>query len=902
MTNTKNYIPRLICCLLLNIYFGQVCAQSGFLTGRVTDLAGKVLPDVNIILYSQPDTAIANYTKTDSLGNYILNYHGFTPVMVSASIIGYQRVSKLLPAFENGRRVEMNFLLKGHTLVLDEVNIIKKAKISQKGDTTTYDLSSFTNNTERALEEALAKLPGFRVDEGGKVSVNGVPIQKILIDGDDLLDKNYRLLSRNLSAGLVNQVQVLNNFVNNPLLKGLEKTTDVALNISLKDKDKKILIGDASVEGGHQDRYNLSGNAILLGKQVKVYALMNLNNIGNDLMPSLYQSPEKSTSLSIPFEPEVSSSSLVDVAPGQPPVIERRHTILNKSWMQSVNFTNRSIKGLSVRGNMNFFDDKQTQFQRSSTTYNLLEDSIRFDERKSYQKKTISADAAVQLNYQITRNAGLTYDSKVLFGNSKEYMDLLVNHTVVNQYLKTRMVNTDQKLNYTWRIDDRRAFIADVAWITRRAPQQTTIEGYDYSVLLDGDEQLKVNQYSSNPVDYMGGSLKYYRRYDAYTITYTLGEDRYSQRLNSLFRPADDENSNSQDFSNSGQLIKNNLYANLSINRKISRNLELTGKLGLHRLSLSFKDNRSVAEPHFNEQDWSVRPDLTLVYLLSRKSKITLNYNSGQDFPDIQNLSSGYVLTSYRGFTRYEANPNLIKKYQGSIGYRYSDIYNQVSAFLNAYYSLIKNNYADSLEITQNLNLSTKYALDKPTRLFGLLAAVDKFISPLSTTVRLQSNVMRYSTFNVLNNQAERQVIGWTSDTRLALVTAFDGWLNFDGFVQYRWVKNQFLTAGQSGSATNSTWKSFLKADLKIMGSSFVQLSGTRYYWQNNQHMASPVYFFDAGFLWRPDKRKFSLSATVRNLLDKKEVEFSTLSDYQYSSNTYNLLPRMLLLGVKYQF
>lgn len=891
-----------ICSVLMIFCFINATAQSGFVKGSVTDQSGKVLPDVNIIIYSQPDTVIAVYGKTDHQGNYNLSYAGIKPVMVSASMIGYQRESRLITDPGNQGLRELNFILKDHTLVLDEVNIIKKPKISQSGDTTTYDLAAFTNNTEGALEEALAKLPGFRVDESGKVTVNGVSIQKILIDGDDLLDKNYRLLSKNLSAALVDQVQVLDNFANNPLLKGLEKTTDVALNISLKDKDKKILLGDAGVEGGHRDRYSLSGNAIMLQKQTKIYALMNLNNIGNDLTTSLYQNVEKSTSLSVPFEPEVKSFPLVNMAPGQAPVVDKKHTILNKSWMQSVNFTNSSIKGLAVRGNMNFIDDKQTQFQRSFTTYNLSQDAIQFEETKSYQRKTISTDGAVQLKYQIAGNAEITYNSKVLIGNSREFTDLLVDGIAVNQNLKTRTTDLDQHLNYTWRIDDRSAFIADAAWITRRAPQQATVGGYDYSGVLDGVTELKVIQNSSNPVDYIGGSLKYYRRQEDYTLTFTLGENSYNQRLNSVFKPVNTETINLNAFSNSGRLLKNNLYGNLSLNRKIHQDLELTAKLGLHQLSIKSGDEGELAKSRFNQQVWFILPDLSLIYRLGRKSRITLNYNSGQDFPDVQNFSSGYVLNSYRMFSRFESSPNLIKKYNGNISYRYSDIYNQFSAFLSGYYSLIKSNYADSIQITQNLNLLTRYVLDKPTKMFGLLSAVDKFVPFFSTTVRLQSNLIRYSTFNVLNSQAERQIISWTSDSRVALVTAFDGWFNVDGFLQYRWIKNEFLTTNQTGSASNSTWKGFLKIDLKIRESSFIQLSGTRYDWQNNENSFNPVYFFDAGFLWRPVRQKLSLSVTMRNLLDQKDVEFGSLSDYQYTSTTYGLLPRMLLLGLKYQF
>ncbi len=53
---------------------------------------------------------------------------------------------------------------------------------------------------------------------------NGKEVDRILIEGEDLTEKNYQLLSRNLNANLVDKVQVINNFSTDRLLKEVDNS------------------------------------------------------------------------------------------------------------------------------------------------------------------------------------------------------------------------------------------------------------------------------------------------------------------------------------------------------------------------------------------------------------------------------------------------------------------------------------------------------------------------------------------------------------------------------------------------------------------------------------------------------------------------------------------------------
>ncbi len=82
----------------------------------------------------------------------------------------------------------------------------------------------------------------------------------------------------------------------------------------------------------------------------------------------------------------------------------------------------------------------------------------------------------------------------------------------------------------------------------------------------------------------------------------------------------------------------------------------------------------------------------------------------------------------------------------------------------------------------------------------------------------------------------------------------------------------------------------------------FIQFTGSSYYWASQGSETKPCYFVDAGFLRNIIKNKLSVSATVKNVLNNKTVNFINVSDFQYSVNAYDVLPRIILFGLKYHF
>jgi hypothetical protein len=134
-----------------------------------------------------------------------------------------------------------NFILQENPDQLDEVRIEYTPPIVVKKDTLIYDVSRFATGEERKLRESLKKLPGVEVDREGNVKVNGKQVTKVLVENKPFFTGNSKLAVNNIPANAVDKVEVLDNYNEVAMLKGLQDSEDMAMNILLKEDKKKFV-------------------------------------------------------------------------------------------------------------------------------------------------------------------------------------------------------------------------------------------------------------------------------------------------------------------------------------------------------------------------------------------------------------------------------------------------------------------------------------------------------------------------------------------------------------------------------------------------------------------------------------------------------------------------------------
>ena len=168
---------------------------------------------------------------------------------------------------------------------LDEVVVQSNRNITIKNDTIVFNADSFKQGNEQVLEDLLKKIPGLSVSDNGTIKVGNQEVEKVMIDGDDMFEKGYKILTKNMPVNPIDKIEIYQNYSNNKHLKGIENSTKVALNLTLKDDAKRIWFGNIQTGYGivSKNIYEVRFNLMNFGKKNKYYFLTNLNNIGQNV-------------------------------------------------------------------------------------------------------------------------------------------------------------------------------------------------------------------------------------------------------------------------------------------------------------------------------------------------------------------------------------------------------------------------------------------------------------------------------------------------------------------------------------------------------------------------------------------------------------------------------------------
>jgi hypothetical protein len=258
-------------------------AQNIQLKGIIVDSAtNKPLEYISVIIKNSETGSILSYTFSDKVGGFSFNIAGTESLKVTASFLGYETKTVPLTILPNVTDYSINIKLTEKSVHLNEVIIRAEQPISIKEDTISFKTKYFTNGSEQTIEDLLKKIPGLQIDNEGTIKIGNREIEKLMIDGDDFFEKGYKVLSKNMPAYPIEEVEVLKNYSNNRLLKGIEQSDKVALNLKLDEKSKRIWFGNTEASIGNNAFHELRGNLMNFGKKNKYYFLTNLNNIGSD--------------------------------------------------------------------------------------------------------------------------------------------------------------------------------------------------------------------------------------------------------------------------------------------------------------------------------------------------------------------------------------------------------------------------------------------------------------------------------------------------------------------------------------------------------------------------------------------------------------------------------------------
>ncbi len=210
-------------------------SQSHEVKVRVQSYSEKPVAFASLILLDSANEILAN-TYSDENGEFMLkNVRSNFTLVISA--LSYERDTIRV---DIGHVTNKNLIirLKEKPLELNEVIVEARKPITVKKDTIVFDAKSFAEGNEEVIEDLLRKIPGLNINNEGTIKVGTKEVEKVMVEGDDFFEKGYKLLTKNMPAQPIDQIELLQNYSANPLLKDIEDSEKVALNLKLTEDAK----------------------------------------------------------------------------------------------------------------------------------------------------------------------------------------------------------------------------------------------------------------------------------------------------------------------------------------------------------------------------------------------------------------------------------------------------------------------------------------------------------------------------------------------------------------------------------------------------------------------------------------------------------------------------------------
>ena len=876
--------------VLLIILFPNSSYSQEIIKGFISDSLIQPIVSANVILKDSTDSRIVSFSFTNNKGRYVIkniSYEGICYLVVSS--IGYKSDTTRILLSKDLPELKKNIILEEKMFFFTELKIeAQKPPIQVNNDTVTYNVATFTDGSEEVIEDILRKLPGLDVSENGKIIYKGSPINKVLIEGDDMLGKNYSIATKNIASNIVEKIQAIDNYQENENLKGIEDSDQKALNIILKDGIKSRFFINSNIGYGYKNRYKASTYILGIEKNFKHYFLGSANNIGSN--PTFYDYFSLGSNLS---KDRISTSKIININYLTPNISPKRAN-LNRIIFGSSNFTYNFSNKIKIKNNINFTKDRKSLNRELASMYITDLGNINLVENQELLREPLIVDGNIEVNYHINSNSQINYNLKALIGEIKDKSVLITPNRTFSEYLDTEDSFIEQNLKYTNRISDKTAILFETQYLYNNSPQ-------NYMLDDPGNMVPSINQ-SSNFT------------YNSVVQNSRIRLDDFSFQAQLLKKGLTSDFSSNIGYSDTQEELDSRLvYTNLSILLSDSTaNINQTNNHQKHffaeiknkkkylnwniisDLSINIKSSQFLTE---TKTDFFFSPKLGFEFKVGSKAKLTSIYKRNKNFTGINNLYSNYILKNYRTFSNGLQELEIIDTHTILANFLYSDWFNQLTFFINLVYLNNNKSYASQIFIDNLITLEKKILASGNKNYIGTLQ-LSKFISPISSTVKITSNLSKYVYYNSINTPSIRSNISIYSNHNLFFKTAFKKWYNLEN--NFKYLTSTAIS--NSNTNTNISFELFTNLILKPSKKWIIKIINERFFYNLNKKNDSIINFLDVHLKFVPKRNKFSLQLRGRNLLNQSFFEQTLIEDYFASFQKFDLLPRHILLEIDYRF
>lgn len=899
--------------LFLLLATTTVLSQNIRFEGVVQDTNKAPLEMANVMAMNQGTKAMDAYAITNDKGKFVLNLKPNSTYTIKLSYLGMQ--NKEITITTESQNISQNITMESGGIELDGVEIVREMPVSIKGDTIVYNADSFKTGTERKLEDVLKKLPGVEVNADGEVEVEGKKVSKLMVEGKDFFDGDTKLGVKNIPADAVDKVQVLRNYNENSILKGVENNQEnVAMNIKLKEGKKNFWFGDvtAGIGVGHdEERYNVNPKLFYYNPKYSLNLITNFNNIGE--LPLTFQDYFKFTGGFKNMMAKGGSSFNVSSNDLGISLLRNNRAKEIETNFGATNFSYNPSKSWTLSG-FAILSSSKTELETTSKTDYLVPNSSAVATTENRNEITSQKNDLglfkLSASYKPNTNFQLDYDVLSKISKQDELSDLL-RQTIDNSGTSSETIDTNknqtpvsfnQNLGMYYTLNEKNVFAfeaqhlyqdEDPFYNANLQSQPFNLAGY-----LSGQNRNDISQNRFVKTNKLDAKLDYYYMLTPKSnINITLGNTYSFQSFDSsIYQILDNGNTNNlNDPSNANNVNYNFNDAFVGLHYKmLSGKFTFTPGVSLHSYSMNNEQLGSKYKQSFGR----LLPDLYVLYQIKKAESLTYNFSLNNNFTDINKLAEGYVFNSYNSLSSGNRTLENATSQTHSLRYFKYNMFNFENIFAVATYTrtvdAVKSRfYFDGVNQTSS-PINSAFA-DESFMAMGNYGR--SFLKNYKASLNVNLNWSKYNNIQYIpatNTDIAITNESFTQSYTLKASTNYKDLPNIElgyNFVVNEYEGNKFYTD-----------KPFARLDYYFLKSfSFVTEYEFYHYYNNDKTTENEYDFLSASLIYQKTKEshwEYKISGT--NLLNTTSLNDDSFNQNIVRTSQYRVQPRYIIFSLKY--
>lgn len=853
-------------CVLTFLLPMLVFSQENKLTGKITSKSQEQLENVVIILEEYQGHVIA-FGNSDDMGKYSIEYNTEQDsISIKFRRLGLETIARKIPVSVRELNVVMGLAAKN---TLEEVVVRNRRPIESKGDTIAYNPRYFKDGTERNVEDLLAKLPGISVDAtSGTIKYQGREIKKILLDGDDLTGSNYKVLSKNLSADWLEEVEVVKKFNNKRLLRGIKQSNDIAINLKLNENAKAPIFGKADIGAGIKSKYALKAELLSYLKKMKLFSTAETNNIGTDLETYDLETYLDNQQGGKGF---INPTNILDNDLASPNFFKQENFTFHHGVFVSTAALFKPNGKLKIRSLTNFYDNNLSFLTSDSLAYFLPDGrTLSINEFQNQTQRPREVFQDIKIEYAIKENQDLNIRfqyKNVLSKTNAINQTALINATQFDALEQNRLLATatyTKKLNANW-----------AGEIELKLGNENLNENlevlYPDGALQNIDQSFLWGSFN------MGGDVNLYGKiFQGTFVNFYSGWNKSVLELKPLL---------------STQYELSNLYSELEVRKELNK-FTINGTARLRRVNLEFDKSREKKSLFETLLGISYKAQV----LNNIELKVKTLFSSENNFIQPNQLFSQSVFVDYRSVFSYQADFSLPQK--SNLFLTSVKISENAKTYLTSNIEIglesLSNGLVPYLSFQDEV-VSTQFVQSENVESIFTNFGVDKYFSKLKTNLGLAYSSQLSKSFLSVNGQFGQSRLltqQWKLNTGIVLSRKLNVSLSASinsNFNEWSGEENTF-----------SFNKYFTKFVYKpIQRFRFVGEIQILDFGQELGGVSSLSNFF---MLYKPDNDKWSFDIRLNNIFDMRNVGIGNNSPSIFSQTNYAVQPRFFIASVTRRF